>query len=231
MNIIQKIKAIFRFNKVKKLEPAKEVQNKDTNFKSNKENLLDLKSAVKEVTKTDRVTEFLKFAGCNKEVFLRVDDFEDIDVENLNNILKLLCDMGLNKQEVNVVLGQNIDLLNTPNIAVENNINNLKEYIKDKDILKNIIYTNPYVLTDDIEQKISAVKVIFKYLNISIKEQAFILDENSNILSLDEEILNKSINVIQKYCKTKIKTKQAIQEQPLIVGIIDTNTLKQYIEE
>lgn len=231
MNLIQKIKQILGFNKTKRLEAAKETNTNQTKKTISKENILvDLNKETVEATKSEKIKEILKAAGCKKEIFLRVDKFENIDTENLRQVLILLTNLNLTKYELNVVLGQNIDLLYIQIDEINHNVNMLRAYLKDENILKNIIYTNPFVLTEDVENKVAIIKNIFSDMGLTLKEQAYILDENSNVLSLGEQLLNESMNFLKQVCKTKTKTKQLLIAEPGVIGITDANTLKQFIE-
>ncbi len=226
MNLIQKIKQIFSFNKTKQLEAPKEIPIKVDKPKINL--FEDLSKQTIDLTKEEKLKQILKTAGCKKEIFWRVDDLENIDADNLREVLKLLSSIKLTKYELNVVLGQNIELLNTNYIFIDANIQILKEYLKDEIVLKNIIYTNPFVLTNRIETVILNVKDRFDNIGLSQKEQINILDENSNILSLDIEVLNQSINIIKQYYLADAK--KIILEDPNIIGITDINVLRGYIE-
>ncbi len=231
MNLIQKIKQIFSFNRTKRLEPAKEINTEQSAKITPKENvLLDLSKETVEANKSEKIKEILKAAGCKKEIFLRVDDFESINTENLRQVLILLTSLNLTKYELNVVLGQNIDLLYIQIDEIKQNINILRAYLKDEDIIKNVIYTNPFVLTESVENKVAIIKNIFSDIGLTLKEQAYILDENSNVLSLGEQLLNESIEFLRQVCKTKTKTKQLLIAEPGVIGITDANTLKQFIE-
>ena len=141
MNLIQKIKQIFGFGKTKQLEAPKELESKDI-AKPKNDFFEKLNKETIELTKEEKIKQILKTAGCNKEIFWRVDNVESVDVDNLRDVLKTLSGTRLTKYELNVILGQNIELLNTSYIFIDTNVQILKEYIKDEIILKNIIYTN-----------------------------------------------------------------------------------------
>jgi len=227
MNLIQKIKQIFGFGKIKQLEAPKEQESKDI-AKPKNDFFEKLNKETIELTKEEKIKQILKTAGCNKEIFWRVDNFESVDVDNLREVLKTLSGTRLTKYELNVILGQNIELLNTSYIFIDTNVQILKEYIKEEIILKNIIYTNPFVLTNKIEDRVLNIKEKFDAIGLSQKEQINMLDENSNILSLDIEVLNQSVNIIKEYYLADAK--KIILEDPNIIGITDINILRGYIE-
>lgn len=233
MNLIQKIKSLFMRNRTKKLVennlPQKE---KTDNY--NKESLIATlqKDVLKEddtnISKSDRIKEILKSVGCKKEVFIRVDDFDSIDLDNLTKVISELNKFKLSKHQFNVVFGQNINILKTRHSVIERNIGDLIDYINNPKVVKNIIYTNPYILTTTLKNKINTIKEIFNEIGFSYEEQMVILDENSNVLSLNNSVLKKSIDVVYEYCKSKEHAKEIMLENPIVIGITDINVLKNY---
>lgn len=231
MNLLQKIKELFGFNKAKRLTKAKDTNEEIIPKQVKKESIIEelQKGNVNEneKSKSDKVKEILKTVGCKKEIFLRIQDFENINIQNLREILKILTSLQFSKYDLNVILSQNIDILNCSKDDIKQNIDILNEYIENKEIVKNIIYTNPFVLTDDISKKLENIKQRFNEIGLTSKEIENIMDENSNILTLDTDRLNNSLEVILDYNKTNEKVKEAIIDNPIIIGIIDSKLLEE----
>lgn len=234
MNLIQKIKSFFIRNKTKKLSEQNTIREEKIS-NCDKESLIEVlqKDVISpgnntNITKSDKIREMLKSIGCKKEVFIRVEDFECIDLDNLVKVIDELNKFKFSKHQFNVIFGQNINILTTKCSVIEKNIRDLLEYINNLEAIKNIIYTNPYLLTTAVKNRIINVKEIFGKLGFSLEEQEIILEENSNILTLNKNTLKKSVDVIVEYCESIEHCRQYILENPIVIGITDIEILKNY---
>lgn len=180
------------------------------------------------LSKDEKVRQILKVAGCRTEIFKRIKNFENIDIENFRKTLNILTLLNFTKYELNVVLSQNIELLYLDSSIVNNSIEFLNEFLDDKKITKSIIYNNPFVINENIKDTIEYVSEELEKFGFVKDEQIYLLEENSNILSIDKIKLKESLKLIQEYYITKEKAKEKLLYDPIIIGINNLKLLESF---
>ena len=180
-----------------------------------------------ELSKTDKVKKILKSIGCEKEIFLKIEDFENLNIENFKTNLKILTNLDFSKIQLSIILSKNPEIIYMKSDIIENCINILKREINDIEIVKNIIYTNPFVIYEN--SQIRAVINVLEEFNITKENINIILDDNSNILTLSIEKIKQSIDMIKEYFNSEDIFLEEIVSDPIIIGITNPDVLAQYI--
>lgn len=181
----------------------------------------------KELSKNDKVKQILKTIGCEKEIFLKITDFENLDIENFKTNLKLLTNFNFSKLQLSIILGRNPEIIYIQSDIFEKCIHILENEINDIDVVKNIIYTNPFVICDNPQIK-EVINLLEEY-NITKENINIILDDNSNILTLGIEKIKQSIEVIKQYFNSENVFLEEIINDPIIIGITNADVLAQYM--
>lgn len=216
MGFLQKIMNFLKIQNVKKIEAPKEITKKEEN------NIIEYKS-IEKVSKSQEISDILRILGVDRETILKVLQKQNIDKENMKKNLKVFSDLGFSKLQISLIISSNIDIVTMSNTIIINAINDLKEYIKDKEDVFDIVYSNPFVISETLKEKIQHIKEIFEKIEIDEKTQRFILVENTNIFSLEYERFEKSLMIIKEFYGENFIEK--IKDNPLIIGIIEKNVL------
>lgn len=203
------------------------VDSPKSDLKSSKIDLSNLVNNNENKTKDDKIKEILKLTGCQKDVFSKNITFEDVDVENFRQTLKILNSLKFSKFELSKMLSQNNDLLYIESIYVEKCINALVQYFKEVEIVKQVVYMNPYIISKECIENIKVVREVFYDFNIETQDQIYLLEENSNILNLDKHTLVKSLEIIKEYTKNHITFIETIINNPVIIGCVDIDFIIQ----
>ena len=177
------------------------------------------------------IIEILKNIGCEKDIFYKNDNFDYVDLKRFKRNLNLLTALHLDKFELSKVLCQCDEILDMDSEIIENTINELKDYLEDEDIIRQIIYMNPYILTYNYLELINGAKDVFNKYNVDIKKQKYILEENPNIITLGKECIERSLDIIKKMSTSHESFIENIVDNPIIIGIEDEKLILKNISE
>ena len=110
MKILDFIKSLFKRNKTKLLEETNEMnqdieKTNETKNQFNENNKVKLEELGKnEKTKSEKVIMLLESIGCDKDVFKRINNFEDVDLQKMKDNLMLFTTLGFTKLEMHMML-------------------------------------------------------------------------------------------------------------------------------
>lgn len=232
--IKEKINKIFNKDNKKMLNEANIETNIDENIvvKENKLNLDELvvKQEEKiEISKDQKIREILNLAGCSFEIFEKIENFQDIDEENLRLNLKDISNYNFSKLELSKILSQNEQLLYMRNEIVKNSFMELEKYIEDKQKIHEIVYLNPFVISENISNMLNEKKDIFEKYNISVEKQKNIISENPSVLNIIKEKLENSLNIIKSIFNDEKEFIDFIEYEPVVIGCENIELIKSYI--
>ena len=231
MKIFEKIKEFFRRIKIKKLQepkvPNKVLQTIDKNETDNLNHVRKIQNT--ELNKEQKLGLILKTIGCEQLSINKILESENIDIDNLRRNIQTLNTFKYSNIELSLILTNNIDVLTMQNEKLNKIINIFMDYYNNTDIIKELIYVNSKILSEEALKKFFKTKEIFYDYGISIIDDYDILIENTNVLFMNEIKLKESLKILKAYTKTIDKLKSLIRMEPLVVGITSTNLLSEYV--
>ena len=183
----------------------------------------NLKIEQPKITKTETVYELLRKIGCEHEIFEKINDLEDIDVKELKKNINTLLEFKFSQLELNKIVTQNIKILYTLNSLLEQKIKQFLYIIHEKNVVKEIIFNNPYILTKNIDVQ-EIVNLLYKY-DIDLSDQQFIYEQNSLVFNLNINQIERSLQKIFKINNNK-NIKNILIDEPILVGIEDELIIK-----
>lgn len=226
MKIIEKIKEIiariFKPN-LKMIEAHKEY-NEDIDFSNKKIEEINYRKEIivpqekKIKTKEESIREILIKIGCENEIFEKID-ISKIEVENFRKNINILLKYKYTKLEFSKIITQNSEILYIENMIILEKINELENVLKEEKIIKEIIYNNPYILTQEINIK-DIIKIFEKY-EIDTKKQFYIFKQNTSLFDLSVEKIERSLKNISEVITNKVEFIKTLISEPILVGIED----------
>lgn len=226
MKIIEKIKEIiariFKPN-LKMIEAHKEY-NEDIDFSNEKIEEINYRKEIivpqekKIKTKEESIREILIKIGCENEIFEKID-ISKIEVENFRKNINILLKYKYTKLEFSKIITQNSEILYIENMIILEKINELENVLKEEKIIKEIIYNNPYILTQEINIK-DIIKIFEKY-EIDTKKQFYIFKQNTSLFDLSVEKIERSLKNISEVITNKVEFIKTLISEPILVGIED----------
>ena len=226
MKIIEKIKEIiariFKPN-LKMIEAHKEY-NEDIDFSNKKIEEINYRKEIivpqekKIKTKEESIREILIKIGCENEIFEKID-ISKIEVENFRKNINILLKYKYTKLEFSKIITQNSEILYIENMIILEKINELENVLKEEKIIKEIIYNNPYILTQEMNIK-DIIKIFEKY-EIDTKKQFYIFKQNTSLFDLSVEKIERSLKNISEVITNKVEFIKTLISEPILVGIED----------
>ena len=226
MKIIEKIKEIiariFKPN-LKMIEAHKEY-NEDIDFSNKKIEEINYRKEIivpqekKIKTKEESIREILIKIGCENEIFEKID-ISKIEVENFRKNINILLKYKYTKLEFSKIITQNSEILYIENMIILEKINELENVLKEEKIIKEIIYNNPYILTQEMNIK-DIIKIFEKY-EIDTEKQFYIFKQNTSLFDLSVEKIERSLKNISEVIKNKVEFIKTLISEPILVGIED----------
>lgn len=226
MKIIEKIKEIiariFKPN-LKMIEAHKE-ENENTNLSNEKIEEINYRKEIlvpqekKIKTKEESIREILIKIGCEKEIFEKID-IKKIEVENFRKNINILLKYKYTKLEFSKIITQNSEILYIENMIILEKTNELENILKEEKTIKEIIYNNPYILTQEINIK-DIIKIFEKY-EIDTEKQLYIFKQNSSLFDLSVEKVERSLKNISEVITNKVEFIKTLISEPILVGIED----------
>lgn len=226
MKIIEKIKEIiariFKPN-LKMIEAHKEY-NEDIDFSNKKIEEINYRKEIivpqekKIKTKEESIREILIKIGCENEIFEKID-ISKIEVENFRKNINILLKYKYTKLEFSKIITQNSEILYIENMIILEKINELENVLKEEKIIKEIIYNNPYILTQEINIK-DIIKIFEKY-EIDTEKQLYIFKQNTSLFDLSGEKIERSLKNISEVITNKVEFIKTLISEPILVGIED----------
>ncbi len=226
MKIIEKIKEIiariFKPN-LKMIEAHKEY-NEDIDFSNEKIEEINYRKEIivpqekKIKTKEESIREILIKIGCENEIFEKID-ISKIEVENFRKNINILLKYKYTKLEFSKIITQNSEILYIENMIILEKINELENVLKEEKIIKEIIYNNPYILTQEMNIK-DIIKIFEKY-EIDTKKQFYIFKQNTSLFDLSVEKIERSLKNISEVITNKVEFIKTLISEPILVGIED----------
>ena len=181
--------------------------------------------------KKEKVLKILELLNCSDENLLKNINSDDLDINNFRENLKLLTSFPVSKLEIAILISSNPNILYLNNSVIKNSILVLKKWINDDNIVKNIIFNNPFVLNDDIEKNLENTYSIMEKYNIKNELVKYILDENPNIINMDKKRLEDSLKGIMNMFNSNQDYIDEILGNSNIIGVVDLNFLEKYISK
>lgn len=218
MGFLQKIKEFFGIKNIKMIDAPKE----QIEESSDKIKLIEYRE---NVNKSQDIIDVLRIIGCKKDVISAVSRFTEFEKENLKKVINTLKGLDYSKLQISVILSSNIDILRIDNNILADVIKKLNEYLKNKESISNIIYSNPFILTQNLSGKIEDIKNTFVKLGLDFESQRYILEENPNIFLLKHDRFMESLIAIMECTENNDEFLQEILSDPLIIGIVDKEVL------
>lgn len=226
MKIIEKIKEIIARIFSPKLKMIEEHKEEKIDIVTNCENekIINYKKEIiipqekKIKTKEESISEILIKIGCENEIFNKIE-IDKIETENFRKNINLLLEYKYGKLEFSKILTQNNEILYISNEEIDKNIKELNEIINDSKIVKEMIYNNPYILTQEINLK-EIVKIFDEY-GIDVEKQLYIFSKNSLLFDLNIVKIEKSLKNISEILTNKIEFIKALISEPILIGIED----------
>ena len=222
---------LFEKNNIKLIEEVNPITEEEKLESIETDNLVKGTEFKQEKSKNEKIIERLKNIGCEKDIFYKNDNFDYVDLKRFKRNLNLLTALHLDKFELSKVLCQCDEILDMDSEIIENTINELKDYLEDEDIIRQIIYMNPYILTYNYLELINGAKDVFNKYNVDIKKQKYILEENPNIITLGKECIERSLDIIKKMSTSHESFIENIVDNPIIIGIEDEKLILKNISE
>lgn len=226
MKIIEKIKEIiariFKPN-LKMIEAHKEY-NEDIDFSNEKIEEINYRKEIivpqekKIKTKEESIREILIKIGCENEIFEKID-ISKIEVENFRKNINILLKYKYTKLEFSKIITQNSEILYIENMIILEKINELENVLKEEKIIKEIIYNNPYILTQEMNIK-DIIKIFEKY-EIDTEKQLYIFKQNTSLFDLSVEKIERSLKNISEVITNKVEFIKTLISEPILVGIED----------
>lgn len=226
MKIIEKIKEIiariFKPN-LKMIEAHKEY-NEDIDFSNKKIEEINYRKEIivpqekKIKTKEESIREILIKIGCENEIFEKID-ISKIEVENFRKNINILLKYKYTKLEFSKIITQNSEILYIENMIILEKINELENILKEEKTIKEIIYNNPYILTQEINIK-DIIKIFEKY-EIDTEKQLYIFKQNTSLFDLSGEKIERSLKNISEVITNKVEFIKTLISEPILVGIED----------
>lgn len=226
MKIIEKIKEIiariFKPN-LKMIEAHKEY-NEDIDFSNKKIEEINYRKEIivpqekKIKTKEESIREILIKIGCENEIFEKID-ISKIEVENFRKNINILLKYKYTKLEFSKIITQNSEILYIENMIISEKINELENILKEEKTIKEIIYNNPYILTQEINIK-DIIKIFEKY-EIDTEKQLYIFKQNTSLFDLSGEKIERSLKNISEVITNKVEFIKTLISEPILVGIED----------
>ena len=226
MKIIEKIKEIiariFKPN-LKMIEAHKEY-NEDIDFSNKKIEEINYRKEIivpqekKIKAKEESIREILIKIGCENEIFEKID-ISKIEVENFRKNINILLKYKYTKLEFSKIITQNSEILYIENMIILEKINELENVLKEEKIIKEIIYNNPYILTQEINIK-DIIKIFEKY-EIDTEKQLYIFKQNTSLFDLSVEKIERSLKNISEVITNKVEFIKTLISEPILVGIED----------
>lgn len=226
MKIIEKIKEIiariFKPN-LKMIEAHKE-ENENTNLSNEKIEEINYRKGIlvpqekKIKTKEESIREILIKVGCEKEIFEKID-INKIEVENFRKNINVLLKYKYTKLEFSKIITQNSEILYIENMRILERINELENILKEVKTIKEIIYNNPYILTQKMNIK-DVIKIFDEY-EIDTEKQLYIFKQNSLLFDLSVEKIERSLKNISEIITDKVEFIKTLISEPILVGIED----------
>ena len=143
----------------------------------------------------NQIKNILLNIGCKNEIFEKIKDYSKINLDNLNENLKILTKFKYNKLEFSKIFTENTNLLFISNNELKKNIKNLNNIFEKQDI-KHLIYSTPTCLTNDLT---STFEILKKY-EVPDFVQKYILLENPTIFQISKVKLEEQIEYIKNAC-------------------------------
>lgn len=217
---------LFEKNKRDNFINPTEKRNKVNNYYNSTENNNEINNLENDYTKTEFIKNILKTIGCEKEIFEKIADFSDVDVEILKNNIGLLSKYKFTKLELSKIITENTELLYVDNKTLEKNINQLREIFEDSEV-KHCIYTCPYCLSNSIED---TMNVLLEY-KISLEIQKYILLENPMILEIEKESLIEQLEFIKSTCMDFEEFIVKVMYMNMLLGTNQLDLITTYIKK
>ncbi len=233
MKIWQKIKNFIIRMKIKKIEAPKDLEIQpvvEDKIKNIEKKLYIQPIEQAELNDMQKLEEILKVIGCNKTSIQKILKIENIDIQNFRkNLYELSC-LDYSNLELTIIITQNMNLITMNNEILKEKIKKLDNYFTNKDIVKDLIYSNSNILNENIEEILESTEDVFEDYGISIAQDPNIIIENSNILFIAKNKLINSLTIIREYAKTQENFIRMILTDPIIIGIQDASLLEDYVE-
>ena len=233
MKIWQKIKNFIIRMKIKKIEAPKDLEIKpvvEDKIKNIEKKLYIQPIEQAELNDMQKLEEILKVIGCSKTSIQKILKIENIDIQNFRkNLYELSC-LDYSNLELTIIITQNMNLITMNNEILKEKIKKLDNYFTNKDIVKDLIYSNSNILNENIEEILESTEDVFEDYGISIAQDPNIIIENSNILFIAKNKLINSLTIIREYAKTQENFIRMILTDPIIIGIQDASLLEDYVE-
>ena len=233
MKIWQKIKNFIIRMKIKKIEAPKELEIQpvvEDKIKNIEKKLYIQPIEQAELNDMQKLEEILKVIGCSKTSIQKILKIENIDIQNFRkNLYELSC-LDYSNLELTIIITQNMNLITMNNEILKEKIKKLDNYFTNKDIVKDLIYSNSNILNENIEEILESTEDVFEDYGISIAQDPNIIIENSNILFIAKNKLINSLTIIREYAKTQENFIRMILTDPIIIGIQDASLLEDYVE-
>lgn len=170
---------------------------------------------------------FLKILDFEKSYMEELPNKDEINVENLKRLVKILKKYNYEKHELRYILRINSKLFYLNNEEIQE-IEKIVELLEKYGNTREVIYANPLVLNKKADEIEDSVEFLKEYMEDSENAEE-LLDENVDIYTTSKEDLEKSFEEIEKYLKDKNKVKKLVNEIPVIIGITDINAMLKYI--
>ena len=233
MKIWQKIKNFIIRMKIKKIEAPKDLEIQpvvEDKIKNIEKKLYIQPIDQAELNDMQKLEEILKVIGCSKTSIQKILKIENIDIQNFRkNLYELSC-LDYSNLELTIIITQNMNLITMNNEILKEKIKKLDNYFTNKDIVKDLIYSNSNILNENIEEILESTEDVFEDYGISIAQDPNIIIENSNILFIAKNKLINSLTIIREYAKTQENFIRMILTDPIIIGIQDASLLEDYVE-
>lgn len=233
MKIWQKIKNFIIRMKIKKIEAPKDLEIQpvvEDKIKNIEKKLYIQPIEQAELNDMQKLEEILKVIGCSKTSIQKILKIENIDIQNFRkNLYELSC-LDYSNLELTIIITQNMNLITMNNEILKEKIKKLDNYFTNKDIVKDLIYSNSNILNENIEEILESTEDVFEDYGISIAQDPNIIIENSNILFIAKNKLINSLTIIREYAKTQENFIRMILTDPIIIGIQDASLLEDYVE-
>lgn len=178
--------------------------------------------------KYKKIEDVLKMVGCKNEIFLKMQDFDKIDVENLRENFKILSSYKFSKKEISNILTQNVVLLYISNEILKKNCYELNSYFKDISFTKKIIYKNPKLLQHPIYVK--EILEVFYEEKLSDELIRYVIEENIEVLFLKQDTIRQSFSKIKEYLGNGQSVETFIMMKPRMLTVRDKSIIEKKIK-